>query len=447
MKKHSVTLDASKCNGCTSCLKSCPTQAIRIRNGKSVIIGDKCIDCGECIRVCPHNARSAITDSLCDIKNYRYRVALIPPTLIGQFGSRYSISQIISSILELGFDYVQEVSYGAEIIGKALKYEINRNNEEIHISSSCPTVVKLICAKYPLLVENIMPLKAPIFVSAEIARKHLIEKYGCRSYDIGVFFITPCAAKATEIFNDFKYGGEINGAISIEEMYHSIMMNGISREVKEDYCSSPKGTMWEVNGGETEFLDPRTTLNVSGIDNIVRCLEDIDNGRFNSVKYIELHACVEGCVGGCLTVESPFVAKREIQIKANEMLGEISLDDEVVSESEVMKMYCEGRLARDEVFKPTPPLPLDMDRKRAIEMMNEISRTYSILPKIDCGSCGCPGCYSMAEDVVLGNISLYDCVILLKNRLSSMMRDMPTNIAPIRNDSKKERENENKTNN
>ena len=54
---HSVILNQSKCLGCTICIKSCPTQAIRVRDGKAIIIDDKCIDCGECIKVCPHNAR------------------------------------------------------------------------------------------------------------------------------------------------------------------------------------------------------------------------------------------------------------------------------------------------------------------------------------------------------------------------------------------------------
>ena len=35
---HSVTLDTSKCKGCTNCIKYCPTEAIRVRNGKAVII-------------------------------------------------------------------------------------------------------------------------------------------------------------------------------------------------------------------------------------------------------------------------------------------------------------------------------------------------------------------------------------------------------------------------
>ena len=34
--------------GCTNCIKRCPTQAIRVRDGKAQIITERCIDCGSC---------------------------------------------------------------------------------------------------------------------------------------------------------------------------------------------------------------------------------------------------------------------------------------------------------------------------------------------------------------------------------------------------------------
>ena len=58
--EHSVYLDIDKCNGCTTCLKHCPTEAIRIRDNHAVINQERCIDCGECIRVCPHSAKKAV---------------------------------------------------------------------------------------------------------------------------------------------------------------------------------------------------------------------------------------------------------------------------------------------------------------------------------------------------------------------------------------------------
>ena len=54
---HSVTILPDKCHGCTHCLNYCPTEAIRVKDGKAVINPDRCIDCGQCIRVCKNKAK------------------------------------------------------------------------------------------------------------------------------------------------------------------------------------------------------------------------------------------------------------------------------------------------------------------------------------------------------------------------------------------------------
>ena len=94
--RHSVQLDKEKCHGCTNCIKTCPTQAIRVREGKAKIINDKCIDCGECIRVCPYHAKKAIIDTFDKLKEYKYTVALPAPTFYGQFSGINDINVILN---------------------------------------------------------------------------------------------------------------------------------------------------------------------------------------------------------------------------------------------------------------------------------------------------------------------------------------------------------------
>ena len=111
--KHSVTLDIDKCKGCTNCLKRCPTEAIRIRDGHAVIDAERCIDCGECIRVCPYKAKKAFSDKLEQLRDFKWKVALPAPSLYGQFDNLDDIDYVLQGLLDYGFDDVYEVSRAA----------------------------------------------------------------------------------------------------------------------------------------------------------------------------------------------------------------------------------------------------------------------------------------------------------------------------------------------
>ena len=115
---HSVYLDKELCKGCINCIKRCPTEAIRVRNGKAVINNKKCIDCGECIRICSHHAKLAKRDTLDILNKYEYTVALPAPSLYTQFNNIKDTNLILNAILELGFDDVYEVSGAAELVSK-----------------------------------------------------------------------------------------------------------------------------------------------------------------------------------------------------------------------------------------------------------------------------------------------------------------------------------------
>ena len=103
--KHSVSLDTEKCKGCTTCLKRCPTEAIRIRDGHAIIKSERCIDCGECIKVCPYKAKKATHDDLSCISDYKYKVALPAPSLYGQFNNMDDIGHILRG-LQIGRAHV-----------------------------------------------------------------------------------------------------------------------------------------------------------------------------------------------------------------------------------------------------------------------------------------------------------------------------------------------------
>ena len=51
-------VDAEKCTGCESCIDACPSEAIKMEEGKAVVDPDTCVDCGVCVDECPVEAIS-----------------------------------------------------------------------------------------------------------------------------------------------------------------------------------------------------------------------------------------------------------------------------------------------------------------------------------------------------------------------------------------------------
>ncbi len=150
---HSVRLDKELCKGCTNCLMHCPTEAIRVRKGRAHILDERCIDCGECIRICDYHAKVAITDSLEDLKLFKYNIALPAPSLYGQFRGLTDVGVVLTALKQLGFDDVFEVARGADMVARAITEKLREPSlPRPLISSACPTVVRLIQVRFPDLI-------------------------------------------------------------------------------------------------------------------------------------------------------------------------------------------------------------------------------------------------------------------------------------------------------
>ena len=144
-----VVLDSEKCIGCITCMRRCPTEAIRIENGKAKILYDKCINCGECVRSCKGGAKRPVYDSFELVASYKYKIALPSPSLFGQFNNLDDPNYVIEGLLALGFDDVFEVGLAAELVTDCTKKMMkNGALKRPVISSACPAVAELILLKY-----------------------------------------------------------------------------------------------------------------------------------------------------------------------------------------------------------------------------------------------------------------------------------------------------------
>lgn len=413
---HSVTLDPSKCKGCTTCIKHCPTEAIRVKNSRAVIENARCIDCGECIRVCQSKAKKAICDKFEDFADYKYKIALPAPALYGQFEEAADLDILLSALGECGFDDVFEVSRAAEIVSEYTRKYMERNDgkEKPFISSACPVIVRLISIRYPLLVDNVMPIMAPIEVAARIARKEALAAHPELSDDdIAVLFISPCPAKVSYVKNPIGIEkSAVNGVLSIGEFYFK-MLSAMKKidEPKIQAKSGIIGISWAGAGGEASALFNEKYLAADGIENVIKVLDEIDNGNIRNIDFVELNACNGGCVGGVLNIENPYIAKARLQTMRRYLpvslnrVGDCRLDNyEWLSPLEANNVST-----------------LDTDRHEAMRKMREIVSITESLPGIDCGSCGAPSCRALAEDIVRGKATPDDCVFLMRDKLLKLV--------------------------
>jgi len=415
---HSVTLDSEKCKGCINCVKRCPTEAIRVKNGKAFILTDRCIDCGECIRVCQNRAKKAVYDRLSVIHNYEYRVALPAPSLYPQFNNLDNIEYILDGLKKIGFDEVFEVAAAAELVSEVTR-ELMKDETLVRpvISNACPAIVKLVKVRFPKLIPNLHNVLPPVEVAAKLARARAEKETGLPPEKIGVFFISPCPAKVTALYHPNANEKVVDGVLSISEVYKALLP--VMKEIdapQSDQSSGLTGMSWSYTGGEATALLLPKYLAADGIENAIKVLDEIENGKLSDIDFVELDACFAGCVGGCLNVENPYIARTKVrQLRKYRPVAATRLSD------------FEGLLVNDLIssdqIEYNPVFELASDPKTAMEIMLKISEIEEKLPGIDCAACGSPSCECFAQDVATGNAKISDCVFVMKNEIREILSD------------------------
>ncbi len=413
---HAVTLDTDLCKGCINCIKRCPTEAIRVRDGKAFILKERCVDCGECIRVCPHHAKKAVSDKLDILDKFEYKIALPPPSLYGQFNNMDDQDIILNGLLKLGFDEIFEVGRAAELVSEATRRIIQRNGSKRPlISSACPAVTRLIRVRFPHLIDNILPLVSPMELAARMAKTQAMAKTGLSEDKIGCFFLSPCPAKVTALRSPIGSShSAVDGAIAVKDIYPPLLA-----AMKDDMpiTSLAKvgriGIGWGESGGEAAALmSTDSYLAADGIENVIRVLEDLDDEKYSNLEFVELNACPGGCVGGVLQVENPYIAKAKIK----KMRRYIPVSMNHLENHVPMEMLWDTNLHFDPVFRLGP------NRRENMEKYAEMEAICEQLPGLDCGCCGAPTCRTFAEDIVRGKSDVDDCTVLMRSRMEAVLK-------------------------
>lgn len=414
---HSVYLKADRCTGCITCLKRCPTQAIRIRNRQAYIIQEYCIDCGECIRHCPHHAKRTNRNQIDCLQDFAYTVALPAPSLYSQFNNLKDVNIVLTALLLAGFDDVFEVSAGAEIVSELSRKYVSEHPEQWPlINTACPTIERLIRVRFPNLIPHLLPILPPMEVAAQIARQRAMEKTGLPADQIGIIFLSPCPSKVTFIHAPLGLEkSNVDRALAIKDIYPILLshMKEAEKNTKKLSNSGKIGKGWAISGGESAGIVIDNYLAADGIENVIHVLEDLEDEKFQpGLQFVELNSCNAGCVGGVLNVENAYIAKTKIK--------QLSKYDPMLKmhTSDLPEHTPEDFVWTDEISYE-PVYRLGENIFESMENMKEVDELLKQLPGLDCGSCGAPTCKALAEDIVKGHgiANINDCIYLMRDQL------------------------------
>lgn len=417
MYTHSVTIEKDKCIGCTDCIKRCPTEAIRVRGSKAEIIEERCIDCGNCIRICRKGAKKAVMDEWEMLSHYTYKIVLPPPSLYAQFPKVKDINEILEALYCIGFTDCFEVAIAAEMITQKTYEFLEKATCLPVISSSCPAIVRLIQRRFPSLLPHLLPLMSPM----ELAARYVKRQYAQRGIDpkeVGVFFVSPCPAKATEIHRPKGFSmSYVDGVLSMQSLYKQIKTQLKSCDGKISYRkSSYIGLMWAMRTGSLDQHKLKSHISVDGMENVIDILEKVEDGTLTNVSYIEALGCTGGCLGGVLAVENAFVSCNTLK----KWIDEEYTNQSTIKYADIWKALEEEACYFEKKITPRPVFTLDSDMEKAIAKMQDIEVLYKKLPQIDCGACGAPTCRCFAEDVIKQKARVEECVFMLREKIKEL---------------------------
>ena len=299
-----VNIIKDKCDLSYSCVRECPVNAIEVKVNTDYarVIPERCIGCGHCIGVCPQDA-IVYSDSKEKAKallnSGKQTVAIVAPSISGESDDIADYRRFVQMIRQLGFAYVNEVTFGADLIALKYKELFDNFKGKYYITSNCPAVVFHVEKYHPELINNLAPLVSPSIATAKVVRK----KY-CPQ--IHVVYIGPCIDSKEEI-KRVDADGKIDTVLTFVELRELFQEYNIQESKMEYSDFDPpigyKGSLFPISNGLfqaagiSEDLLTSTVINGSGKKNSINALKQFEEG-INQIKHhFNLFFC-EGCLMG-----------------------------------------------------------------------------------------------------------------------------------------------------
>jgi hypothetical protein len=215
----------------------------------------------------------------------------------------------------------------------------------------------------------------------------------------------------------------VDGVIGVHLLYKDIFkFLGKERPKGEIELqrASQLGMAWGYTTGESKNVGFGTTLAVSGIHNVMSLLEEVERGELKDVDFIELQACLGGCIGGPLNINNLFVGR----VRMRELIKRVGVRSPYYNDEIIQQIYNKGHFKAQRLIEPRKIMALDEDVMKALIKMERLEQITEELPGLDCGACGSPSCRALAEDMIRGVAFETDCVIKLRERVKALAEEI-----------------------
>ena len=403
------------CRTCYTCVRECPAKAIRIVGGQAEVIDERCIACGNCTKVCSQGAKVFLntTDRVYRLLENESKVAaIVAPSFPAEFSDIPDHHVLTGMIRALGFEYVAEVSFGADLVADRYKKLVSES-KNFYISSDCPSIVNYIKFYHPALVDNLAPIVSPMVAMSRVVR----EKYG---KDTKIVFIGPCIAKKAESI-------EVDEAITFTELREMLADKGITTEninpVDFDQPVGGRGAIFPVARGllqTAKISDNAITGNIIAAEGRIdfqAALKEFEGGLIKN-QHMEL-LCCEGCIMG------PGLSKNGKQYNRRSLVSSYANSKMMNIDSESWQKSFEeyAELDLSIRYKPEDPRIETLDENDVKDILVKMGKKTK-KDQLDCGACGYESCIEAAIAIKKGLAEVEMCLPYTIEKLHKSVKDL-----------------------
>lgn len=408
-----LRLKEANCKNCYKCIRHCPVKSIRFSGNQAHIISDDCILCGQCFVVCPQNAkviRSDLEIARMLISGSSPVVASLAPSFAAYFLD-IGIEGMKAALLKLGFDFVEETAIGATIVKREYDHLVDEGQQDIIISSSCPSVNLLVQKYFPEVLPYLAKIISPMQAHCRDIKKRMPEAK--------TIFIGPCISKKQEAD---LCAQDVDCVLTFEELAEWLCSEGVKLEPKPDVTAGGKARLFPTSGGILKSMDCRNTdysyMVIDGPENCIAALRDISTGDVSKC-FIEMSACTGSCIGG------PIISKyRHIPVSGltaiERYAGKEDFDVEQPSEEYLLKAH--------PLLEKTQVYPNEVE---LTDILHQMGKTRPE-DELNCDSCGYNSCREKAIAVYQGKADMTMCMPFLRDKAENfsgnILRNSPNGI-------------------